>query len=134
LLADNDLPGASKLLSSTLRIVSGDLNLVTTSELEYITSKSFKDSITSSEMDPAVESANSATIGLTYFLPEYTPRRSDFVLYNGDNWECSEHIHFGDMPVMDDEGAPLFDDRGTHNIMYPSDHLGVLVQFVKVHK
>lgn len=131
LLSDRHLPGAAEISSSTLTIISGDLNTVTTSELEYITSKSFSDSIASSNMDSSVENPGSATIGLTYALPEYAPRRSDFILHKGSNWRCTQHAHFGATPITDSSGVPLTCSRGEQGYLYPSDHLAVFVQFIK---
>jgi hypothetical protein len=130
-LLGSNLGGAGELYPSTLLMHSGDLNTATTSELQYITSHSFRDTITSSGMDAAVENPQSATIGLTFALPEYAPRRSDYILYKGDNWDCTGHLHFGEKPVTDSIGMPLLCPRGKGGYLYPSDHLGVLAHFVK---
>jgi hypothetical protein len=131
LLFDKTLAGAGELSPSTLIVLSGDLNTVTTSELDYVISQGYCDTITSSDMAPAVESLRSATIGLTYALPEYAPRRSDFILYTGDNWDCTGHFHFGDTPIKDSSGAALPCARGVHGYLYPSDHLAVVAQFTR---
>ena len=83
-------------------------------------------------MDIAVESPGSATIGLTFPLLEYTPRRSDFILYKGDNWICTEHVHFAERPITDSSGAPLPCLRGERGHLYPSDHLAVLAHFTRL--
>ena len=83
-------------------------------------------------MDSAVESEGSSTIGLTFGLPEYAPRRSDFILYEGDEWKCVKHIHFAEQPMLDSEGTPLPCERGMHCYLYPSDHLAVMARFIKI--
>jgi hypothetical protein len=82
-------------------------------------------------MEPAVEDARSATIGITFALPEYLPRRSDFVLYKGESWKCVEHKHFGEKPITDANGVPLECIRGVNGWLYPSDHLAVCATFAK---
>lgn len=82
-------------------------------------------------MDAEVESPESATIGLTFGLPEYAPRRSDFILYQGDVWKCLEHVHFGEKPMVDSNGEALPCERGMHGYLYPSDHLAVFAVFSK---
>lgn len=130
-LLDPSLGEDATLSTSTLTVLCGDLNLFTTSELIDNTPLSFLDSITSTKLDPAVESAESATLGLTFALPEYPPRRSDFVLWKGDGWQCSTHVNFGSEPVRDSTGAPLPCDRGELGYLYPSDHLGVMTKFLR---
>jgi hypothetical protein len=83
-------------------------------------------------MDAAVEDPQSSTIGLTFALPEYAPRRSDFILYKGYNWDCTKHLHFGEKPMTDSMGTPLLCARGKGGSLYPSDHLGVLAHFAKI--
>jgi hypothetical protein len=83
-------------------------------------------------MDPAVESLGSSTIGITFPLREYAPRRSDFILYRGVHWRCSEHAHFGETPIKESNGTPLQCDRGKFGFLYPSDHLAVRAQFHRV--
>jgi hypothetical protein len=82
-----------------------------------------------SSMDAAVESVDAATIGLTFALPEYAPRRSDFILFKGPLWECTEHTHCGQEPMRDAAGLVIGCDSGVQGLLYPSDHLAVLARF-----
>jgi len=117
---------------STLLMFCGDLNFRVTSELEYFTSDTFRDAITTTTMNPAVETIESASLGITY-PPESInnrPRRSDFILYKGDAWECTHHSYFGNNPIKTSNGNVIC-SRGRDNCLYPSDHLGVLTQFTQ---
>jgi hypothetical protein len=131
-LHNKNLISAAAVSTSTAKILSGDLNTATTSELEYITSKGFHDTISSSDMDSAVESMKSATVGLTFPVSKYIPRRSDFILYRGNHWSCIDHTHFGNNPVVKSDGSPLECLRGAQGCLYPSDHLAVLARFINL--
>jgi hypothetical protein len=130
-LGEKHLIGAADVTSSTLSVYAGDLNTVTTSELNYITSQSFRDSITVSDMDATVENPQSATIGLTFALPEYAPRRWDFIMYRGGRGDCWVPFHLGEKPITDWDGLPMECVRGVHGWLYPSDHLGVCARFTR---
>lgn len=129
LLANDHLEGASTLSSSTLMVLSGDLNTATSSELGYITERSFRDSIESSDLDPAIEIPESATVGITFPLSDHKPRRSDFILYKGDSFRCINHTHFAGSPLKDINGNILPCARGAQGYLYPSDHLAVFAEF-----
>jgi hypothetical protein len=132
LLDNNNLISAAAVSYSTLKILSGDLNTATTSELEYITSNEFRDTISSSDMDSAVENLTSATVGLTFPVIKYLPRRSDFILYRGNQWSCAEHILFGGNPVLKSDGSPFDCLEGAQGWLYPSDHLAVVARFINL--
>jgi hypothetical protein len=80
-------------------------------------------------MNFAVESQQSATIGITYPIQTHNPRRSDFIFFRGEDWECIRHIHFGNNPIKDSNGDEIPCKRGRDGYLYPSDHLGILTQF-----
>jgi hypothetical protein len=134
LLNSQNLANGARLSPSTLLILSGDLNIFKNEELEYLTARGLKDSITTSNMEANVESEKSATIGLTFCpprnsSPQLKPRRSDFVLYEGNGWKCVKHIHFGQHPVLDAEGNTIHCSTGLQGCLYPSDHIAVGAQF-----
>jgi len=114
-----------------LFILCGDLNIFTTAELNENTLPGFKDSILGSSLEPLVESSASATLGLTFALPDYAPRRSDFVLWKSRFWDCASHYHFGLEPVREESGLPSLSNRGNSGHLFPSDHLGVAVKFTR---
>lgn len=130
-LTDNSLAGASKITSSTLLMFCGDMNFRSSWELEYFKSNTFRDAITATTMNPAVETIESASLGITYPRESNNrPRRSDFILYKGDVWECTHHTYFGNDPIRTLDGE-LIRSRGRDNCIYPSDHLGVLAHFTQ---
>jgi endonuclease/exonuclease/phosphatase family metal-dependent hydrolase len=116
-----------------LSILCGDLNFKSTEELTYLTARSsrhphpYHDSINTFS-DPAVESPESASIGITFPSKTHSPRRSDFVLYTGHNWTCAHHTYFGNTPIHDCNGTKIECEAGKDGYLYPSDHLGVLVE------
>lgn len=122
--------------STTLTILCGDLNIFSTAELLDNIPRGFSDSIACTGLDPSVESADSATLGITFALPEeikkYPPRRSDFVLWKGDNWRCIKHVQFGSTPIKDETNTSKMCVRGINGYLYASDHLAVLTEFVNV--
>jgi endonuclease/exonuclease/phosphatase family metal-dependent hydrolase len=119
--------------SSTLRVLCGDFNIFSTDELSKVIPMHLEDSILSSNLDPAVEDPDSATLGITFATPDerrlYPPRRSDFVFWVGENWECVRHENRGREPVLDESGNPIKCARGVDGYLHASDHLAVLVDF-----
>ena len=118
---------------SVLQIMCGDFNIFSTDELSRVIPSPFRDSITSSNLDPAVENPESATLGITFATPEekrmYPPRRSDFVFWYGEKWKGVKHENKGRECVMDDSGNPVKCTRGVDGYLHASDHLAVLVEF-----
>jgi hypothetical protein len=82
-------------------------------------------------MSSAVESRESATLGITYPISTHAARRSDFVLFKGNGWKCIHHTYFGNNPVRDSNGDAIPCQRGRDGHLFPSDHLGIVVQFTK---
>ena len=131
LMATN-LPGARSVTLSTLTILSGDLNFKSTPELEYLTSQSFHDTITTTSMGPAVEDRGSATIGVTFPIKSHNLRRSDFILFKSNgNWQCTHHTYFANDPIRDSNGNVILCEHGRNGALYPSDHLGVFAEFTR---
>lgn len=85
-------------------------------------------------MNPTVEDEEFATLGITYPYPIHIhkPRRSDFVLFKGDNWECTQYKYFANTPIKDSNGNLIPCQRGRDGCLYPSDHLGILTQFTRI--
>jgi hypothetical protein len=132
LLTDNDtLDKAGKITPSSLIILSGDLNLHSTSELEFITSHSFHDSLLITSMDPEIRSLTSSSMGLTFPKESKSPRRSDFVLSLVPSpWKCTQYSHMGTSPIKSqDNQSPLPCPKGKDGVLFPSDHLCVFTQF-----
>lgn len=128
-LTNKDLKEAGTLSSSTLIILCGDMNFKSTIELDNLTPRYFQDTITITQMNFAVDSQHSATIGITYPVQAHNPRRSDFVLFRGEGWECTRHIHLANDPIRDSNGHEIPCKRGRDGYLYPSDHLGILTRF-----
>jgi hypothetical protein len=130
LLTSTCLPGSATLASSTLILLTGDLNLHSTCELEYIRSHSYEDSIVSTELDPEITARTSASIGLTFPKDGKLPRRSDFVMsLMPSQWKCAKYFHIGTDPVMGQDGKKVFCPQGKDGHLFPSDHLAVYTQF-----
>ena len=129
MLTDNDLSGAGTLTSSTLIILCGDFNFQSAAELDNLAAGYFQDTITITPMNFVVDSQRSATLGITYPIQTHNPRRSDFVLFKGDEWVCTRHIHFANDPIRDSNGDEVRCKRGRNGYLYPSDHLSILTQF-----
>lgn len=119
--------------SLTLSILCGDLNFKSTEELTNLTTPSshhphpYTDSIHGFS-DPTVESPKSASLGITFPDKTHHPRRSDFVLYAGERWTCTQHTYFGNTPIHGRNGTKIECEAGRDGYLYPSDHLGVLVE------
>lgn len=114
----------------------GDLNVFSTIELSRLVPQHFQDSFLSSSLNPAVENAQLATLGITFATSEekrlYPPRRSDFVFWYGEKWQCIKHENRGSECVMNESGKPVKCTRGVDGYLHASDHLAVLVEFAEM--
>lgn len=122
--------------SLTLSVLCGDLNFQSSDGLARLITPSDRNShpyhdCIAGFSSPAVESLESASIGITFPSKTHKPRRSDFVLYNGEGWTCREHKYFGNIPIVDSTGKKVACDTGRDGFLYPSDHLGVLIELTR---